>query len=154
MSHLVIHKIDIGKVKTSKNVMKLLKLLLTVIVKYPVYSFFRTGKKRITMGRNSSVNEVNGFSSVVESQIFGEEDGNIWNYDPMTGETNSLWTDYWVALPVPKVCGPSVYRHCTFPEGRELTQLCHSAAGRPRPAPQSPKGRSGEWSKQTVLRQT
>ena len=76
MSHLVIHKIDIGKVKTSKNVMKLL-LLLTVIVKYPVYSFFRTGKKRITMGRNSSVNEVNGFSSVVESQIFGEEDGNI-----------------------------------------------------------------------------
>ena len=81
MSHPVIHKIDIGKVKTSKNVMKLLKLLLTVIVKYPVYSFFRTGKKRITnsntMGRNSSVNEVNGFSSVVESQIFGEEDGNI-----------------------------------------------------------------------------
>ena len=77
MSHLVIHKIDKGKVKTSKNVMKLLKLLLTVIVKYPVYSLFRTGKKRITMGRNSSVNEVNGFSSVVESQIFGEEDGNI-----------------------------------------------------------------------------
>ena len=37
MSHLVIHKIDIGKVKTSKNVMKLLKLLLTVIVKHPVY---------------------------------------------------------------------------------------------------------------------
>ena len=36
MSHLVIHKIDIGKVKTSKNVMKLLKLLLTVIVKHPV----------------------------------------------------------------------------------------------------------------------
>ena len=77
ISGLVIHKIDIGKVKTSKNVMKLLKLLLTVIVKYPVYSFCGTGKKRITMGRNSSVNEVNGFSSVVESQIFGEEDGNI-----------------------------------------------------------------------------
>ena len=77
MSHSLIHKSDIGNVKTSKNVMKLLKLLLTVIVKYPVYSFFRTGKKRITMGRNSSVNEVNGFSSVVESQIFGEEDGNI-----------------------------------------------------------------------------
>ena len=77
MSHLVIHKIDIGKVKTSKNVMKLLKLLLTVIVKYPVYSFCSTGKKRITMGRNSSENEVNGFSSVVESQIFGEEDRNI-----------------------------------------------------------------------------
>ena len=57
--------------------MKLLTLLLTVIVKYPVYSFCSTGKKRITMGRNSSVNEVNGFSSVVESQIFGEEDGNI-----------------------------------------------------------------------------
>ena len=36
MSHLVIHKIDIGKVKTSTNVMKLLKLLLTVIVKHPV----------------------------------------------------------------------------------------------------------------------
>ena len=77
MSHPVIHKTDIGKVETSKNVTKLLKLLLTVIVKYPVYSFFRTGKKRITMGQNSSVNEVNGFSSVVESQIFGEEDGFI-----------------------------------------------------------------------------
>ena len=38
ISGLVIHKIDIGKVKTSKNVMKLLKLLLTVIVKHPVYS--------------------------------------------------------------------------------------------------------------------
>ena len=37
MSHPVIHKTDIGKVKTSKNVMKLLKLLLTVIVKHPVY---------------------------------------------------------------------------------------------------------------------
>ena len=36
MSHLVIHKIDIGKVITSKNVMKLLKLLLTGIVKHPV----------------------------------------------------------------------------------------------------------------------
>ena len=36
MSHPVIHKTDIGKVKTSKNVMKLLKLLLTVIVKHPV----------------------------------------------------------------------------------------------------------------------
>ena len=36
MSNLVIHKIDIGKVKTSKIVMKLLKLLLTVIVKHPV----------------------------------------------------------------------------------------------------------------------
>ena len=36
MSHPVIHKTDIGKVKTSKNVMKLLKLLLTVIVRHPV----------------------------------------------------------------------------------------------------------------------
>ena len=36
MSHPVIHKTDIGKVKTSNNVMKLLKLLLTVIVKHPV----------------------------------------------------------------------------------------------------------------------
>ena len=36
MSHLVIHKIEIGKVKTSTNVMKLLELLLTVIVKHPV----------------------------------------------------------------------------------------------------------------------
>ena len=39
ISGLVIHKIDIGKVKTSKNVMKLLKLLLTVIVKHPVVEF-------------------------------------------------------------------------------------------------------------------
>ena len=39
MSHLVIHKIDKGKVNTSKNVMKLLKLLLTVIVKHPVFRF-------------------------------------------------------------------------------------------------------------------
>ena len=37
ISGLVIHKIDIGKVKTSKNVKKLLKLLLTVIAKHPVY---------------------------------------------------------------------------------------------------------------------
>ena len=37
MSHPVIHKTDIGKVKTSKNVMKLLKLLLAVIVKHPVF---------------------------------------------------------------------------------------------------------------------
>ena len=36
MSHLVIHKIEIGKFKTSTNVMKLLELLLTVIVKHPV----------------------------------------------------------------------------------------------------------------------
>ena len=36
MFHPVIHKTDIGKVKTSKNVMTLLKLLLTVIVKHPV----------------------------------------------------------------------------------------------------------------------
>ena len=35
MSHPVIHKIDIGKVKTSKNVMKLLKLLLTVYCETP-----------------------------------------------------------------------------------------------------------------------
>ena len=38
MSQIVIHKIDIGKVKTSKNVMKLLKLLLPVIVKHPVHN--------------------------------------------------------------------------------------------------------------------
>ena len=39
ISGLVIHKIDIGKVKTSKNVMKLLKLFLTVIAKHPVVEF-------------------------------------------------------------------------------------------------------------------
>ena len=38
MSHPVIPKTDIGKVKTSKNVMKLQKLLLTVIVKHPVHT--------------------------------------------------------------------------------------------------------------------
>ena len=43
MSHPVIHKTDIGKVKTSKNVMKLLKLLLTVIVKHPVGILFKKG---------------------------------------------------------------------------------------------------------------
>ena len=42
ISGLDIHKIDIGKVKTSKNVMKLLKLLLTVIVKHPVLSLWNS----------------------------------------------------------------------------------------------------------------